>query len=512
MSYYLISDFRRGVDTRRIAESADTGTLRWLSGGFVNSGGEIEKLRGFIMDDQLTAALKDASGRGGWCGPVRTSDGRFLFAGPASQPQDFPSSVAGVPLWWSELNGAAQALSGLSDADVFGANVYLSARFNMLAEGAYSEHFFGQPGEILNRVEKDAAPLQDEHVLTLASKVFRGQGSTLGFSAVADPSDTAGTGSGELDVTTSEGAVGPIQGLGVYLGQLAVFGQNGVQIWDVDPDPDATQFVQSIGGINVVSGRTILTYDNGDVLYLTPNGIRSLRARDQTAFARGDDIGSPVDEMVRAVLQTGTPRGLIGPNGVMSETQTIPRPRPGEMVSLTEPTTGQLWVVVGGSIFVFSRFASSGVQAWSLGELPTSALGGGAGYVRGAATASNRLLICTSEGEAYVYGGEDGESYDTQPCVVETPFMAMGSPATFKSFSGIDVLGRGRWEVEAAFDPAQPDLYEHIGTVEGTTTTLQSIPMTGRSTHIALRFSTTDNRVIPKLGQAAIHFREGRAS
>lgn len=510
MSYYLINDFRQGVDTRRISESADSGTLRWLSGGFINSGGEVEKLRGFIKDDALTAALKDAADRGGWLGPVRTSDGRFLFAGPASQPSEFPSEVAGVPLLWSELSGAAQSLSGISAADVFGGNIYIAARFNMLSDAAYSEHFFGQPGEVLNKVFRadGTTPLGDEHVRTLASKVFRASGSELSFSAVAAPDDQTGAGSGSLDVTTSEGAVGVIRGLGVYLGKLAVFGTNGVQIWDVDPDPDRTQFVQSIGGINVASGRTILTYDNGDILYVTPNGIRSLRSRDQTSFARGDDIGSPVDELVRAVLQTGSPRSPVGP----ASNGSVAKPEPGEMLALTEPITGQLWVVVGSSLFIFSRFFSSNVQAWSLGELPASALGGGAGYVRGAAAAQNKLLICTSQGEAYVYGGDDGEQYDTQPCVVETPFMSMGTPGTSKFFYGIDIVGRGRWGVEIALDPSQPHLFSHVGTIDGTTTNLQNIPLSGRSTHIALRLTTTDNRCIPKVSQAAVHFREGRAS
>ena len=510
MSYYLVSDFRQGVDTRRLAESAVTGTLRWLSGGFVNSGGEVEKLRAFQTQPVLGAALADAAKRGGWAGPVRTADGGFLFVGPGDRPEGMPATLGGATVYWSRLPGAPATLDGIGGAELFGDRSYLSLGFSGFTTHQHWSGFPGQDFEQVERADEDEVPtsLDTPHIRAIASKMVRAVGSTIAFSAVGDPTDLTGAGSGSVNVTTADGGMGSIRGLGIYFDELAVFGEAGVQIWALDPDPDQTQLRQTIGGLGAVSGRTVMTYDNGDVLFLTPYGIRSLRARDQTTFAVGDDVGSPVDELVRNTLLSGSP----SQEGVSGAAPSSRRPHPGEMVSLIDPTTGQLWIIAGSTAFVFSRFSNANVRAWSFAELPGAQLGGGAGYVRGAAVASDALLICTAEGQAFLYGGDDGLSYDDTPCVVQTPFMAMDAPATTKRFTGLDIISRGEWRVEVALDPTQPDLFETVGVIGGTTTQMQQIAMSGASTHLAVRLTSTDSRVPARIGQIAIHFREGRAA
>ena len=130
MAYYLISDFRAGLDTRRLTESAQAGSLRELQNGFVNSGGEVQKLQGFVVEDTLTTALNEAANNGGWVGPVRTSDGSFVFAGPGTIPPSFPNFVGGVATYWSQLSNQLVNPEGLAGSDVFGANVYLAVQYD----------------------------------------------------------------------------------------------------------------------------------------------------------------------------------------------------------------------------------------------------------------------------------------------------------------------------------------------------------------------------------------------
>jgi hypothetical protein len=512
LAYYLITDFQAGLDTRRLTESARAGSLRELQNGFVNSGGEVQKLQGFVVEQTLTAALNEAAAAGGWVGPARTSDGGLVFAGPGIQPSSFPNFVGTTPVYWSQLSNSLVNPEGLSSADVFGNKVYLVVQYDI--HSGY-KHFYGQPGQQLTEVlDGDANALQDPFVRTIASKVWRAsQGAVLGYSEVNDPTLTEATdGGGIIDVTTAEGAIGPLKGLGVYRNRLAVFGTSGVQIWEVDPDPGPTStfLTEVIGGLNVVAGKTITTYDSGDVLFLTPNGVRSLRAQNVTNNAAVDDIGTPIDDLVRQAILTGRadPQGLAA---LVGEDQSVFSTPPAKnMLGLIEPITGQYWLAIGGTIFILSRFRGSNVLAWSMARLPNAYLGGTDGHIKGAAAATDRMVICTEDNTAYLYGGELGLDYDQTPLVVTTPFLDFDDPAAEKSFFALDLVSRGRWKVEAAFDPQQPDSFEFIGTVEGTTTRMQQISMTGRSTHISLRLTSTDNDTIATLSKAAVHFKPGR--
>ena len=508
MPYYLIGDFRAGLDARRVSESATAGSVRQLMGGFVNSGGEIEKLQGFIEDTAMSAALAEASNDGGWAGPIRTADGEFCFVGVGTQPSSMPSSVGGVNVFWSQLTGAPLGLEGLTGFDVFGDQLYLSCQF-----GSGVKHYYGAPGQAMTEVLDDTDSLIEPHVRTIASKVWRAKGSVLRYSDVNDPTRvTAADGGGFIDVTTAEGAIGPIKGLGVYRNQLAVFGQAGVQIWQVDPDPSPSKTFLSevVGGLNVIAGKSIATYDNGDVLFLTPNGIRSLRTQNLSANAAADDVGTPIDDLVREAVLTGnvTLEGRAGLVGQDMGAYTAPPAN--AIMAVVEPITGQYWLIVGGIVFILSRFSRVGVQAWSTAQLPDALLGSNLGHARGAAVASDRMLICTEDDKAYLYGGAFGLDYDDSPVTVTTPFMAADEPATEKTFYAVDVLARGRWTVEAAFDPGQPELFDHIATIEGTTTRLHQLPLRGRSTHLALRLTSTDKSTVAKLSQLAVHFAPGR--
>jgi hypothetical protein len=514
--YYLISDFRAGLDTRRLTESSQAGTLRDLENGFVNAGGEVEKLQGFVREDTLSAALAEASTTGGgWIGPARTANGGLLFAGPGAQPSSFPNYIGNVPTYWSTQSNNAQNPAGLSSADVFGQNVYLVVQYD---EFTGYKHFYGEPGQTLTEVTHPGgagpSPLQAPHIKTIAAKVFRATtGAVLGYSEVNDPTLVApADGGGVIDVTTADGAIGPLQGLGVFRDRLAVFGTAGVQLWQVDPDPAPTKTYLSevVGGFNVAAGKTITTYDSGDVLFLTKTGVRSLAAQSVTNAAAVDDTGTPIDDLVRQALLTGgvDTRGLAALVGANPDSF-LPPPEQNTL-ALVEPLTGQYWLAVGGVIFVLSRFKASNVLAWSRARLPNAYLGGDGGYIKGAAAATDRMVICTEDDTAYLYGGRSGLEYDDTQLTAVTPFLDFGEPATDKQFFALDLIARGRWTVEVAFDPGQPDSFETVGTFEGSSTRLEQLPLAGRSTHLSLRLTTTDNTTLATLSKIAVHFGQGR--
>ena len=57
---------------------------------------------------------------------------------------------------------------------------------------------------------------------------------------------------------------------------------------------------------------------DGDVLYLTANGIRSLRSRDSSNLAVVSDVGSPVDEEIEAAIESSTAMGTLASPSCMN--------------------------------------------------------------------------------------------------------------------------------------------------------------------------------------------------
>lgn len=509
MSYYLISNFRSGLDSRRLSESAVTGSVRQLTGGFVNAGGEIEKLRGFVEDTDLTATLEALEGNAGWAGPFRTGDGGFSILGTGTFPPFAPAGISGVPLSYFTPLGVpgGATLTGHTSSDTFGSDVYLVAQFSDRVRHYYGEPQFSFPPPGISEVLDGTASLSEKYVLTIASKMWRAGWYWLRYSDVNDPTAVqVSAGGGYIDVTTAEGAIGLIRGLGFFRNRLAVFGQAGIQIWtvDEDPSPSKTYLSEVIGGHTLVAPKSISTYDNGDVLFLSKSGIRSLRTQNLSSEAATDDIGTPINDLVQEARLTGrvTTEGISRLVG--QDLSGYSAPHENNIASVVEPDTGQYWLAIGRTVFILSRSRSMDVQAWATAELPAN--------VRGMAAAGGRLLICTEDSKAYLYGGPNGMEYTTEPLTVVTPFMSAEQPATEKTFFGVDVIAAGRWTIEVAFDPSRPDAFEHVATVESTTTCLHQIPLRGRSTHISFRLRSTDNTTIAKLSQLAVHFNPGRKS
>lgn len=515
MSYYLIADFRAGLDAQRLIEAAPAGALRELRGGFVTSGAEVQKLRAFEPVPAMQEALLDADANGGWAGPIRTGGDAICFIGKGPRPTAMPAAVKDVPILWARIETTEGDVAGIASSDLFRSDLYAAVRLTTPEGAEIVRHFFGAPGGTLVEV-KDAngGPLTAPVVLTLASKVFRAEGNILAFSAVNDPTDNAIGGAtdtaGLIDITGAQGAIGVIRGLGVYLNRLAVFGTHGVQVWTVDPDPspERTFLWQVIGGLGLISSRSLTTYDDGDVLCLTRAGVRSLRTQTMSNYASVDDLGSPIDALVQECLLTGgaTVGGLAELVG--RDIDLLDPPPEWSIHALVEPRAGQFWLVIGARIFMFSRSTAARVRAWSDALLPSHRRGP-LGYIRGAAQVSGALFFAAANAEVFVFGGGGTPVYDEEPLVVTTPFLSMDSPATHKTFKGLDIVARGRWDVEVGFDPAKPFHFTHVAQIDGTSTRLAAVPLAGKGTHLSVRLTSRDASTIAAVSQVAVHYSGG---
>ncbi|CAB4135540.1 hypothetical protein UFOVP291_38 [uncultured Caudovirales phage] len=318
--------------------------------------------------------------------------------------------------------------------------------------------------------------------VTYKSKEYAAVGSTLYFSAVNDATkwDIYDTGSGFIDMSNNFGGREDITGMGVYQNYLAVFNRRSVQLWSMDADPANNSQVQIIANTGALSPDSIVSVGSIDLLYLADNGVRSLRARENTDTAFSSDIGSAIDSIVISHMEEldTTNYGSLG-----YDTKYTAK-------AIIEPIDGRYWLSLGGKIYVLSYFPGSNISAWSLYETDQWEV------VTEMVTREDKVYTRDEVGKIYIYGFDlnapsiDDRSniYDSCEVVVELPYLDGNKPATYKEAKGIDMTCAGEWKVYLGFDHTNPTARDLVATVTQPTFALGKITATGAGTHFGPRF------------------------
>ena len=341
-----------------------------------------------------------------------------------------------------------------------------------------------------------------DFVMTIGSKMYALSGSVMHFSEIADPtiwrpSVPAAGGEGFIDMAMVASGAGNLMSLANYQTYVAIFAQDAILVYYVDPSPSLYKISQVLNNTGTRSLHSVTQFGDNDVFYLDESGIRSLRARDSSNSAATADIGVLVDPLVVAKLQTLT---------------SLDRNR---VFGLIEPTEGRFWLIMRNLIFVFSYFAGAKVSAWStyIPSITTTAKNADGVEVDtdtvftiDEAVVFRRRIYVRSGDSIYCYGGEAATlGYDRTEAVMQTPFFDANAPAKSKNYSGWDAAVRGLWSIYAHFDPNNLPAMDHLGTIYETTYPANRMPMQGGSTHVSLEFKTRDP-MLAKVGSGLIHY------
>jgi hypothetical protein len=136
-------------------------------------------------------------------------------------------------------------------------------------------------------------------VAIAASKIFAGDYDVVRFSATLNPRDwTTQEDAGFLPTgLQQEGEVG-VSAIGVYRGNLVVWSDSNVQVWQVDPDPVVMALLDSMEGVGSNDTKAVQPVAN-DLLFLAALGIRTVGiAVGSTNLATGD-AGVPIDLLIQ---------------------------------------------------------------------------------------------------------------------------------------------------------------------------------------------------------------------
>ncbi|CAB4139202.1 hypothetical protein UFOVP807_14 [uncultured Caudovirales phage] len=316
---------------------------------------------------------------------------------------------------------------------------------------------------------------------TYKGKEYLASGSTLYFSKLNDATKWGvyELGSGFIDMSNNFGGREDLTGFGAYQGQVAVFTRRNCQLWFFDPNPAQNAQRQILDNTGCIAPGSVVSVGAIDLFYLADNGIRSLRARENTDAAYANDIGSPVDQLVIEHMRTMTEADKYDAKAVI------------------EPEDGRYWLALGSRLFVLSSFAGSGINAWSEYEPGFT--------VEEFASMENKVYARSHDEKIYIYGGHDGTLYDASPVSVEIPYLDANKPATFKSVNGLDVTCEGGWKFFIGFDYTNPTAKDEIASMNQPSFALGRIPVAGYGTHVGVKAVTTGSGYA-KLANAIVHY------
>lgn len=325
------------------------------------------------------------------------------------------------------------------------------------------------------------------HVKTFRDKVYAVAGSVFGGSGyrgsppVPDPTAWSPTYAGAFAINLvlqDEGAE-ELVAIGVYQNRLAVFSRKGVQVWDVDPDPDKNFLAQVLPGIGALAPNSVVSLGSIDLFFLSDTGIRSVRARDSSNLASTQDVGTAVDpDVIDWIRSVGT--------DIASRASAV-----------VDPVDGRVLMAIGGRVYVFSHFPGSKIAAWSTYEFD---------FTPEVFAILGTRVYCRAGDDVYLYGGATGNEYDSSPVLAKLPFHDCGTPATKKSLRGVDLGCEGAWEVSVALNPDDPDTEEVIARTSGSTYgTQQRFDAAGQSTHFSL-ILRNESPGYARLANAVIHY------
>ena len=324
-------------------------------------------------------------------------------------------------------------------------------------------------------------------ILTHDNKMYAGSGKDLFFSTVANPAlwrnntqgSTANAGAGVIDLSSQSAQDEAITGLGVYQDNLAAFMRNSIQIWSMDANPDANIKLQTLDNIGTRSPKTVKSFGDLDLFCLADSGVRSIRARDSSNTATVTDVGTPVDDIIQAKMDSLTDQQITD--------------APAEI----EPRNGRYILVLDDTQYVFTLFPNSKISAWST-------------YVPGVSITDFAILNGRLYGRAgdiiYLLGGEDDDEYTNQQVIIETPYLDARTIGHFKQWAGLDVVLEGTWEVYVNSNPRQPDIWKKIAVLTETSTGQMNLAMHQFAPAIKFRFVHQDSDSNAKLSKLIIHY------
>lgn len=436
--------FDGGLDTRQLATSADANRLRVLQNGFVTTGRTIRKRPG----------LKSV------CDIQAGTFGLFSGLGKLWTFSTFETEHLNVPdlLGHKKLDDPTDSgIKRIIQVEVFQGFLYVVCEYN---NATIKHHYLD--GQSPTYVEDGNCP-HTAQIIKNSSKIFAIDKDVVKFSAANKARDwTSSEDAGFLPVALQQSTSNNPTALGQFESNLVVFFADSAQVWSIDPDPKLHRLIQ-----NVPIG-TIYPYSHAnmsaDIFYLSPAGFRSVAVQAYTSSLMDNDIGSPIDDLMRPIVKQKA--SAINPRMVYW--------RGG----------GQLICFIGHEAFVYSYSRSSKISAWSKWVFP---------FDIDHVSEHETLLYARIGNTVYCFDEEQyTDAGEPIPVLVQLPYLDMRKPGQLKRFQQVDVAAIGGLSISFLFDPSQPHLETPPTQLHGDTRPLPAIPVEVMATNLSIKVEHAD--------------------
>jgi hypothetical protein len=410
MAERLYDRFELGLDVRQGKTVSDANRLRVLKNANPTTGRFLEKRPCLKLIAALEAGTKGLKGGGG---KLNT----FYGAGSITHANTLFSARL-VP------HPTAQAVAKAHYCDIFLGYLYVSIEY---ANGDVYHSYLD--GTSPPRVTDVNCP-HSKSVVKAVQSLFGPKGENVRFCKTDGARDwTTASDAGFLPVgLQAEGTTEPL-GVGTRKEQLAVYFVDGVQIWNVDPDPSKMALASRVGGVGSRFPKTSKLI-SGDLFFLSDYGFKSITVTEFETNLRDIDIGSPIDDLIRATLTTTD-----------------------DPLSVYYQANGQYLTIFPNYAWCFTFSRAGKLAGWSQITFP---------FVIDDATELNAKVYLRSGDNVYELDDETFKDGDSSiPLVeIEMPFVDMAKPGRRKQFSGFDFVGKGTAKVRFRLDPRKGK--EHI--------------------------------------------------
>lgn len=302
---------------------------------------------------------------------------------------------------------------------------------------------------------KDANCPNTASVVKAAQKIFAISGNTVKFSATDNATDwTTASDAGFLAVGLQQKGSTTPECIGEYKKQLGVFFLDGIQVWNIDPNPTKMNLAQKVEGVGSQYGKAVKLV-GGDLFFLTNYGFKSLTVAEFQDNLRDVDIGSPIDSLIRDELSDSD-----DPIAVFFQSE-------GQYIAIF-PT--KAWT------FTFSR--SGKLAAWAEFTFPFSV---------DDATELNALVYVRQGNNVYQLDTDTFKDGDSSiPLVeIEMPFLDMKLPGKLKQFVGFDFVGKGTASIKFRLDAKDERIVTDTLSVTGDTRQGEMNPLVAEAVAIA---------------------------
>ncbi|MGI9335790.1 MAG: hypothetical protein ACR2RL_21800 [Gammaproteobacteria bacterium] len=364
------------------------------------------------------------------------------------------------------------ALADVHFADVFNGALYVVAEY---ANADVFHHFLDDSAP---EVILDSNNPRSAAVAIAAGKVFAvGPDDTVRFSATNRASDwSAVDDAGFLPSGLQANGDPQPLALGHHRGRLAVIQRDSVQTWQVDPDPAKHQFIEEVDNIGTAYPRTVHRVA-GDLFFLSDYGVRSVSQQQVTQSLQETDIGSPVDEDIKAVLAASS----------------------AEPIAIYYHGLGQYVLAIGPQVFAYTYSRTAKISAWSRYTLP--------GDVTAMAELNGELYLRAGNA-VYRFdessGADVGEPMTTR---IVTAYLDFKKPSRLKHLTGFDAVMQGGAQVSFLYDERDEARKTDPMYVDGITHPGALYPVDVLCTAVAVEFRHQD--VTPfRLDSFTLHYEE----